>query len=77
VGLTECTFFDRETFGTRQLVLMGGFHCHKSALAKRSRRPPLSDRARKQIVQIETRAIDYMPGISSAEKKLRRVAHEL
>ena len=30
---------------------------------------PLSDRARREIVQIETAQIDYMAGISSAEKK--------
>ncbi|MGD0503465.1 MAG: NAD(P)-binding protein [Steroidobacteraceae bacterium] len=79
MGLTEGTFFDRETFGTDKLVLgMGGFHSDKSALAQAVSQAPLSDRARKQIVQIETARIDYMPGISSAEKKLRlsRMSYE-
>ncbi len=39
---------------------------------------PLSDRARKEIVQIETRKIDYLPGLSSDEKKQRlsRMSYE-
>ena len=38
----------------------------------------MSDRARREIVQIETAQIDYMAGISSAEKKLRlsRMSYE-
>jgi hypothetical protein len=42
---------------------------------------PLSERARKEIAQIETATIDYMPGVSSDEKKqrlsrMRYEAHE-
>jgi spermidine dehydrogenase len=72
MGLEEGTFFDRETFGADKLVLgMGGEHTDKSALAEAVLQTPLSDRARREIVQIETARVDYMAGISSAEKKLR------
>jgi spermidine dehydrogenase len=79
MGLKEGTFFDRETFGTDKLVLgMGGYHADKSALAQAVLQAPLSDRARQEIVQIETAQIDYMSGISSTEKKLRlsRMSYE-
>ncbi|HEY3850101.1 MAG TPA: FAD/NAD(P)-binding protein [Steroidobacteraceae bacterium] len=79
MGLGQGSFFDRETFGTDKLVLgMGGYRSDKSALAQAVLQAPLSDRARKEIVQIETAQIDYMPGMSSAEKKerLSRMSYE-
>ena len=79
MGLGRGSFFDRETFGTDKLVLgMGGSRSDKSSLAQAVLQAPLSDRARKEIVQIETAQIDYMPGISSAEKKerLSRMSYE-
>jgi spermidine dehydrogenase len=79
MGLQQATFFDRETFGTDKLVPgMGGSRSEKSALPKAVLESPLSDRARKEIVQLETAQIDYMPGISSDEKKQRlsRMSYE-
>jgi spermidine dehydrogenase len=79
MGLKQGAFFDRETFGTDKLVLgMGGNRSDKSSLAQAVLQAPLSARARKEIVQIETAQIDYMPGISSAEKKQRlsRMSYE-
>ncbi len=79
MGLKQGAFFDRETFGSDKLVLgMGGYRSDKSTLAQAVLQAPLSDRARKEIVQIETAQIDYMPGISSADKKdrLSRMSYE-
>jgi spermidine dehydrogenase len=79
MGLKQGTFFDRETFGADKLVLgLGGSRSDKSALAQAVLQAPLSDRARQEIVQIETAHIDYLPGISSAEKKQRlsRMSYE-
>jgi spermidine dehydrogenase len=79
MGLKQGAFFDRETFGADKLVLgMGGYRSDKSALAQAVLQAPLSDRARKEIVQIEIAQIDYMPEISSAEKKQRlsRMSYE-
>jgi spermidine dehydrogenase len=79
LGLKQGTFFDRETFGADKLVLgMGGYRSDKSALAQAVSQAPLSDRARADIVRLETASIDYMPGIASAEKKQRlsRMSYE-
>ena len=79
LGLKQGSFFDRETFGTDRLVIgMGGYRADKSALAQAVLQAPLSDRARKEILQLETAQIDYMPGLSSAQKKQRlsRMSYE-
>ncbi len=72
-GLHAGAFFDRETFGADKLVV-GTDTLLAQALAS----APLSERARAQIVQIETAPIDYLPGLSSDEKKqqLSRISYE-
>ena len=74
MGLQAGAFFDRETFGTDKLVVGTG----KRTLAQAIAQAPLSERARKEIVQLETGQIDYMPGLSSDEKKQRlsRMSYE-
>ncbi|HTV97964.1 MAG TPA: FAD/NAD(P)-binding protein [Steroidobacteraceae bacterium] len=67
LGLERAAFFDRETFGADQLVV----GTDKATLARALAQAPLSARAREQIVQIETGEIDYLPGLSSDEKKQR------
>ena len=65
LGLQEGVFFDRETFGTEKLVV--GKHSDPKVIAQY----PLSAQARADVLRIETGHVDYMPGVSSAEKKLR------
>jgi len=68
MGLHPGVFFDRETFGSDQLITgrAGTSWVHWLDQA------PLSQTARAQILQIEEgRVVDPMPGLSSAEKKLR------
>ncbi len=67
LGLQAGAFFDRETFGTDKLVVGTG----KRMLAQAIAQAPLSEAARKQIIELETGRIDYMPGLSSDEKKQR------
>jgi spermidine dehydrogenase len=67
LGLQDAVFFDRETFGADQLAVGVGKVPYRQLLA----RAPLSARAREQIEQIETGHVDYLPGISSDEKKQR------
>ncbi len=82
LGLRTGAFFDRETFGADKLVV--GFGAdqqgidHVAGLDALLLQAPLSERARKIIVQIETAHIDYMPGVSSDEKKQRlsRMSYE-
>ena len=65
MGLQEAVFFDRETFGTDKLVV------GQRASAKVVASYPLPARAREDIARIEGGTADFMPGVSSAEKKLR------
>jgi spermidine dehydrogenase len=67
LGLQSGVFFDRETFGADRLVVGVGKVPYPELLA----RAPLSPRARAQIAQIETGRIDYLPGVSSDDKKQR------
>ncbi|MBV8478294.1 MAG: NAD(P)/FAD-dependent oxidoreductase, partial [Acidobacteria bacterium] len=70
-------FFDRETFGTERLVTNapGGFYGREGGAAGKwaqfLARTPLSAEVQQDIVRIEEAKIDYMPGISQAEKKAR------
>jgi spermidine dehydrogenase len=65
MGLREAAFFDRETFGTDKLV--AGEPTAREVVAAY----PLPARAREDILRIEAGSVDFMPGVSSADKKLR------
>lgn len=67
MGLGRCIFFDRETFGRDALVTGVGQKPWAQLLAT----APLSERARADIVRLEEGHEDYMPGLSSDEKKAR------
>jgi spermidine dehydrogenase len=73
-GLSRGYFFDRETFGADKLVVAALGRSLREVLAH----APLSDRAREQIAQLEEAPIDYLPGLSSDEKKdrLSRTSYE-
>jgi spermidine dehydrogenase len=66
-GMHAGAFFDSETFGEDKLVVGLGTLPWETLLAN----APLAERARKEIAQIESAKIDYMPGVSSDEKKQR------
>jgi spermidine dehydrogenase len=66
LGLSRGVFFDRETFGTDKLVA----DFNDKRLAKFLGESPLPERARRDVVRIEEAASDFLPGKSSAEKKL-------
>lgn len=67
LGLTTGAFFDESTFGKDHLAVGAGSVPWKKFLAD----TPLSERARREIEQIETGWVDYLPGLSSADKKQR------
>ena len=66
LGLRRGVFFDQETFGTDKLVA----DFNKNRLATFLSESPLPERARRDIARIEEAASDFLPGKSSAEKKL-------
>ncbi|GAC1308008.1 MAG: NAD(P)/FAD-dependent oxidoreductase [Steroidobacteraceae bacterium] len=74
LGLQSGVFFDRETFGADKLVVGLGTVPFDTLVAA----APLSARARRGIVQVETARIDYLPGLTPDEKKLRlsRISYE-
>jgi len=66
-GLSRGLFFDKDTFGADKLVVAKPASSWRHILAQ----SPLSPRAQSDIVRIEEAEIDYLPGLSSAEKKAR------
>ena len=74
LGLKSGVFFDRETFGADKLALGLGDLPFKSFLAD----APLSAAAREKIIEIQEAKVDYLPGLSSDEKKdrLSRISYE-
>jgi spermidine dehydrogenase len=65
LGLGSGVFFDKETFGEDRLVK------GKLSSSEFLEQAPLSEAARRDVRRIETEQIDYLPGLSSSEKKAR------
>jgi spermidine dehydrogenase len=65
LGLGPAVFFDRENFGEDRLVK--GTISSPGFLEK----APLSEPARRDIRRLENERIDYLPGLTSPEKKER------
>ena len=66
-GLQRGAFFDKETFGADKLVVGVG----AVPMAKLLADTPLADAARQDMVRLHEGMVDYMPGLSSDEKKQR------
>ncbi|MGI8960885.1 MAG: NAD(P)-binding protein [Bryobacteraceae bacterium] len=78
LGLRPGVFFNRETFGTDRLVagLPGGEwgehgKADSTSWTEFLAKTPLSKEVKADIAKIQEGKIDYMPGLSSAEKKSR------
>ena len=67
LGLKSSIFLDRETFGADTLLVGAG----EVPIGRLLADSPLSARARREIEQLETGSVDYLPGLSSAQKKDR------
>jgi len=74
-GLQSAVFFDRQTFGDDRLVagLPGSSDAAErwSAFAEKT---PLPPEARRDLVRLQTAKVDYMPGLTSDEKKSKLAA---
>ena len=66
-GLRRGVFFDKDTFGADKLVVGAG----TVGMARLLADAPLSDAARQDMVRLNEGMVDYMPGLSSDEKKRR------
>ena len=67
LGLGRGVFFDKETFGADKLLVVGGGAPWTQLLAQ----SPLPPQAQRDIARIEEAKTDYLPGLSSEEKKSR------
>ncbi|MFN8062821.1 MAG: FAD/NAD(P)-binding protein [Vicinamibacterales bacterium] len=67
LGLEPAFFFDRDTFGADTLIVGVGSTPWPDLLKD----SPLSPSARADLVRLETGTTDYLPGLSSAEKKAK------
>ena len=65
LGLGPGIFFDKDTFGADRLVK------GKLSSPEFLEQAPLSEAVRRDILRLETEPIDYLPGLSSGEKKAR------
>lgn len=76
-GLTHGVFFDRETFGQDRLVAGVPTSGDEAAWRAFAAKTPLSAAGRDDLVRIETGAVDYLPGLTSAAKKdqLSRISY--
>jgi spermidine dehydrogenase len=74
LGLKTGIFLDQETFGADKLLIGAGQTPFKELLAS----APLPAQAREQIIQIQDAKIDYLPGLTSDQKKqlLSRISYE-
>jgi spermidine dehydrogenase len=77
LGLRSAVFFDKETFGADRLLVgePGGRWGRKEeklqSWSEFLKDAPISEAARRDIARIEESAVDYMPGLLSAEKKAK------
>jgi spermidine dehydrogenase len=77
LGLKSAVFFNKETFGSDSLLVGEPGSRRRSEKGKTRSwsdfltHAPLSETARHDIARIEESNADYMPGLSSAEKKAR------
>ncbi len=65
LGLRRGIFLDKETFGADKLIVRKDGVAWEQLLAN----APLSPQVRRDIARIEEATIDYLPGMSSSEKK--------
>ena len=78
LGLTTAVFFDKATFGADRLVVgaPGGRYGKQAAASEEEwtgflKKTPLSSEVQRDILRIETAKADYMPGLTSDQKKDR------
>jgi spermidine dehydrogenase len=72
LGLGGAYFFDKETWGSDRLVLTGTRGAGAAMSSEFLEKTPLAAKAREDVLRLyDPKQPDYMPGLSSAEKKER------
>jgi spermidine dehydrogenase len=78
-GLQNAYFFDKETFGTDRLVIGSPSNGADAAAWKAFlTKTPLSPEVQRDVARIEAEKLDYLPGLTSAQKKdrLSRISYK-
>jgi len=75
-GLQQATFFDEETFGEDRLVV--GAAGNSLTWSDWAAKTPFSPQAQKDLVRLQEDKVDYMPGLTSDQKKdkLSRISYK-
>ena len=84
LGLKQAVFFDQETFGEDRLVVgvpargRGRTGANPTSWKEFLAKSPLSEQVQSDIARLEEEQVDYLPGLSSAEKKdrLSRISYK-
>jgi spermidine dehydrogenase len=72
--LTEAVFFDKETFGTDRLVPQKGLHYFGLDFTLENvAQIPISDAARKDLLRLQHANVDYLPGLTPEQKKIKLI----
>ena len=74
LGLAKSIVFDQDNFGVRKLVTGYGQKSWEAFAAE----APLNERARRDLIRVQTETRDYLPGLSREEKYavLHRTSYE-
>jgi spermidine dehydrogenase len=67
MNLKRATFFDKETFGVDRLVPGAGMHSTPEVIPQ----IPIDEAARKDLVRLETEAVDYLPDLTPEQKRVK------
>jgi spermidine dehydrogenase len=75
LGLRRGVFFDEDTFGVDRLVVEGpageGAGDDPDRIRRFAARAPFTERARADFIRLHNDPVDYLPGLSAAEKRAR------
>jgi spermidine dehydrogenase len=73
--LKSATFFDKETFGEDRVVLGPGqgYDPSNYVSSKMVSQMPIAEQARKDVIRLQSEAIDYMPGLSPEQKRAKLI----
>jgi spermidine dehydrogenase len=72
--LQEAVFFDQETFGVDRLVPQKGLHYFGVDFTLDNVAAiPIADEARKDLVRLQSASVDYLPGLSPEQKRVKLI----
>ena len=72
--LKEAVFFDQQTFGEDRLIPQKGLHYYGLEFVMENiSQMPITDEARKDLLRLQHDGIDYLPGLTPEQRKLKLI----